>query len=104
MTFKILTDDTNKIINRSNVRSSGLPLEYNLRLDPLCGESKQFIKSKAETMQLYTLDESQSTPLEDDKLSQSNDKTKPMAILKPIDLVGRSFLLDTDNGENKLRA
>ena len=40
MTFKILTDDTKKIINRSNVRSAGLPLEYNLRLDPLCGESK----------------------------------------------------------------
>jgi hypothetical protein len=44
MTFKILTDNTNKFINRSNVRSARLPLEYNLRLDPLCGESKQFIK------------------------------------------------------------
>ena len=43
MTFKILTDDTNTVINRSNIRSAGLPLEYNLRLDPLCGESKKFI-------------------------------------------------------------
>jgi hypothetical protein len=59
MTFKILTDDTNKVVNWSNVRSAGLPLEHNLRLDPLCGESKQFIKSKSETLQLYTLDESQ---------------------------------------------
>ena len=50
MTFKILIDDTKKIINRFNVRSAGLPLEYNLRLDPLCGESKQFIKSKSDRM------------------------------------------------------
>ena len=55
-------------------------------------------------MQLYTLDESQSTPLEDDKLSQSKDKTEPMATIEHIDLVGRSFLLDTDDGENTLRA
>ena len=40
MIFRILTDDTKKVINWSNVRSAGLPLEYNLCLDPLCGESK----------------------------------------------------------------
>ena len=37
ITFRILTDDTKKVINRYNVRSAGLPLEYNLRLDPLMG-------------------------------------------------------------------
>ena len=50
MPFRILTDDTKIVINRSNVRIAGIPLEYNLRLDPLCGESKQFIKSKSEKM------------------------------------------------------
>ena len=67
MTFKILTDDTKKITNRSNVRSAGLPLEYNLRLDPLCGEHKQFIKPKSEKMQLYKIDETN----DDNKLNQS---------------------------------
>ena len=46
MTFKILTDDTSKIISRSNVRSADGPMEYNLCLDPLCGEPKQIVKSK----------------------------------------------------------
>ena len=32
MTFKILTDETKKGINNSNVRSTGLRLEYNIRL------------------------------------------------------------------------
>ena len=55
-------------------------------------------------MQLYKLDESQSTYIEDDKLNQSENKTDFIAILEYIDLVGRSFLLDTEDGENKLRA
>jgi hypothetical protein len=35
MTFKILTDDTLKVIHRSNVRSALNPHAKNLRLDPL---------------------------------------------------------------------
>ena len=104
MAFRILTDDTKKVINRSNVRSAGIPLEYNLRLDPFCEESKQFIKSKSEKMQLYKLDESQSTSIEGAKLNQSERKTDSMPPNEPMDLVGQSFLLDTEDGENKLRA
>ena len=40
LTFKILTDDTSKVIYRSNVRPASMDMEYNLRLDPLCGESR----------------------------------------------------------------
>jgi hypothetical protein len=39
MTFKILTDDTNKILFCSNVRSALDPKAKNLRLDPLSGET-----------------------------------------------------------------
>ena len=53
-----------KVINQSNIRSVEVPLEYNLRLDLLCGENKQFIKSKSEKIQLYKFDDSQSTYIE----------------------------------------
>ena len=99
MTFKILTDDTKKITNRSNGRSLGLPLEYNLHLDPLFGESKQFIKSKFENIQLYKIDETN----DESKLNQSENKIDPIPLIKPIDLIGHSFLLDIEDGENKLR-
>ena len=103
MTFRILTDDTKKVINQSNVRSAGLPLEYNLRLDPLCRQSKQFIKSKSEKIQLYELDRSQSTYIEDNKLNQSESNTDYMPPIEHMDLVGCSFLPVTEDGENKLR-
>ena len=99
MTFKILTDDTKIIINRSNGRSLGLPLECNLHLDPLCGESKQFIKSKFENIQLYKIDETN----DENKLNQSENKIDPIPLIKQIDLIGRSFLLDIEDSENKLR-
>ena len=39
-----------KIISRSNVRSADVPMEYNLCLDPLCGEPKQIVKPKNDTI------------------------------------------------------
>ena len=44
MTFKSLTDDTSKIIYRSNVQPANRSVEYNLWLDPLCG----IVKSKTD--------------------------------------------------------
>ena len=38
MTYKILTDDTQKIIYRSNVRSALSSTDRNKRVDPLRGE------------------------------------------------------------------
>ena len=53
-------------------------------------------------MQLYKLDESQSTSIEGDKLNQSENKIDYIPLIEPMDLLGRSFLLDTEDGENKL--
>jgi hypothetical protein len=50
MTYMILTDDTQKIIHRSNVRSALDPLTQNKRVDPPSGENYQpptIIKSKS---------------------------------------------------------
>jgi hypothetical protein len=38
MTFKILTDDTKRVIYRSNVHSGKDPKSSNLRMDPLVGD------------------------------------------------------------------
>ena len=47
MTYKILTDDTKKVIHQSNVRPADDPLTPNLRLDLFDGEkaSSDFVKS-----------------------------------------------------------
>ena len=79
MTYKILTDDTHKVIHRSNVRPANDPLTPNLRLDTLDGEKPEFdfIKSVRDVNQ---------------------DQT--MMIIEPEDMVGRTFLTDPlDNGE-----
>jgi hypothetical protein len=41
MTFKVLTDDTQKVICRSNIRSALSSTAPNLRLDPIDRESLQ---------------------------------------------------------------
>ena len=46
MTFKILTNKSNKIIHFSNVRPADIPLEKNIRLDPLTIPS--VVKSEGE--------------------------------------------------------
>jgi hypothetical protein len=47
MTFKILTDDTHKIIYRSNLRSARDPNAQNLCIDPLNTTSPEVIRSLA---------------------------------------------------------
>ena len=93
ITFKILTNNTLKVINCSNVHFAGLPLEYNLRLDPLGGESKQIIKSKADNIMLP----------DDNNLRQSETKTQNVPLIEPSDLVSCSFLVDNNDDGDKFR-
>ena len=80
MTYKILTDDTKKVIYRSNVHSALTKEDRNKRVDLLGGEEVAPI------------------------IKSSNDEDecprKPMLIFDPTDLVGRTFLMDPqENGE-----
>ena len=80
MTYKILTDDTKKVIYRSNVHSALTKEDRNKRVDLLGGEEVASI------------------------IKSSNDEDKcprkPMLIFDPTDLVGRTFLMDPqENGE-----
>jgi hypothetical protein len=50
MTFKVLMDDTQQIICRSNLRSALDSSSSNLRLDPINGESlRQFVKFREDS-------------------------------------------------------
>ena len=106
MTFKILTDDTSKIIYRSNVRPANMSMEYNLRLDPLCGEPCKIVKSKLDhtTQTQMKIVGKESNVKENNNPVQNEDKPTAMAIINPSDLVGRSFLLDTNENGEKFRA
>lgn len=99
MTFKVLTDDTNRVIVRSLVRPADDPLRPNLRLlDLFDGEksdSKIVVRSKFDSLDPLdqpTLDSStgeveqvnqpQMVPIETDVLADTSD------------LIGRTFLME----------
>jgi hypothetical protein len=81
MTFKILTNDTKKIIFRSNVRSALDPNAKNLRLDPISGEMSipVIIKSLHES---------------DSRGNKKYQHTPSMPVFHPSDIIGRTFLMD----------
>ena len=80
MTYKILTDDTKKVIYRSNVRSAQTKEDRNKCVDLLGGEEvAPIIKSSND---------------------EDESPRKPMPIFDPTDLVGCTFLMDPqENGE-----
>jgi Reverse transcriptase (RNA-dependent DNA polymerase) len=81
MTLKVLTADTQKIIDRSNVRTALDPKKPNLRLST-DGEPDTFIKSKSDTIE--------------SKLPS----LKPLPTFHPKELIGRSFLsVPTEDGQ-----
>ena len=88
LTWKILTDDTNTIIIRSAVRSA-TKTSPNLRLDPPKGEDHP--QDLTSDVFVY------GRPNPD-----GSDNTPPMSIINFDDLLGRTFLLPTDEiGERK---
>ena len=88
MTFKVLTDDTRKVIYRSNIRSAADSKSRNLRLDPITNTvSSPIIRSRHDS-------------------SDHGEGTMPpdMQIINPHDLVGRTFLLPQEEDGQRFRA
>jgi hypothetical protein len=82
MTFKILTDDTLKVIHQSNVRSALNPHAKNLRLDPLePGDiAMPIVKSRHDS-------------------ADDGEILPPMPVIDPSELIGHTFLIDKEDGQ-----
>ena len=119
MTFKILTDDTNRIIHRSNIRSATDPNARNLRIDPLNDEPPMVVRSwrqlssspdHGENDMLMDNGESPSiAPEHGESIPTTSEHATPidtndMVVVDPEDLVGRTFLLDAQEDGQRFRA
>jgi hypothetical protein len=106
MTYKILTDDTCRIIHRSNIRSAADPNARNLRLDPLNDEPPEVIWSlrkaspasdHGEDFSLHSMESADESP---ERPSTGNDTV----IVDPQELLGRTFLVDTQEDGQRFHA
>jgi hypothetical protein len=91
MTNMILTNDTQKIIHQSNVRTALNPLLPNKQVDPPSGEDYQpapIIKLRSK---------------ENDQVMDENGELQTRFYQLPLvdtsDLIGRTFLTEQDNGQ-----
>ena len=108
MTFKILTDDTQKVIYRSEIRSALDPKERNLRIDDIFDgeEVQQYIKSLRKSMQDNAEDEPtfDGEPVSTIDGEPTDVKDVGMPQFDPNDLVGRTFLMEPDEEGERQRA
>jgi hypothetical protein len=106
MTYKILTDDTRRIIHHSNIHSAADPNARNLRLDPLNDKPPEVIRSlgkaspasdHGEDFSLHSMESTdehpytESTPDPSECPSTEDDTV----IVDPQELLGCTFLMDT---------
>jgi len=123
LTYRILTDTTQKVIYRSNCRPAD-PKSANLRLDPIDGEndtpSNPVLKSRFDFGSLgrppgtHSIRRSDgenfddSSPNRDTLYGEDNDNFQsPLCsapIRNPHDLIGRTFLLPKQGDGQRLRA
>jgi hypothetical protein len=105
MTYKILTDDTSRIIHRSNIRSVADPNVRNLRLDPLNDKPPEVIWSlrkaspasdHGEDFSLHSMEPTGENP---ERPSTGDDTF----IVNPQELLGLTFLMDTQEDGQRFR-
>ena len=95
MTYKVLTDNTLKVIHHSNICSAHDPTSKNLCHDPLNDDPPKIIKSlphqHTHTSDSPLLDHGETVLLMPDF---DDEDSSNMAIVDPQDLVGHTFLMD----------
>jgi hypothetical protein len=106
MTYKILMDDTRRIIHCSNIRSAADPNARNLRLDPLNDKPPEVIRSlckaspasdHGEDFSLHSMEPTDENP----EHPSTGDDT---VIVDPQELLGHTFLMDTQEDGQRFRA
>jgi hypothetical protein len=107
MTYKILMDDTHQIIHRSNIRLVADPNAQNLRLDRLNDEPPEVIWSlcKASPASDHGEDSSLHSSMEPTDENPEHPSTRDdMVIVDPQELLGHTFLMDTQEDGQRFRA
>jgi hypothetical protein len=91
MTYKILTSDTKCIIHRLNVRSANSSTAPNLKADIFSGESyRKFVKSTRDEI--------------DNDEDPAKTEVPSLMVIKPEDLIGRTFLTAPKDDGHQYRA
>jgi len=103
MTFKVLADDSQKVLFCSAIRSAITPGEQNLQVDPLGGEVPSIVKLSHDPAPQMPFDPGGSDP---DSSPHNVDGTKlsQLPMFHPSNLVGRTFLLDPQEDGQCFRA
>jgi hypothetical protein len=115
MTYKILTDDTRQIIHRSNIRLAADPNARNLRLDPLNDEPPEVIRSlrkaspasdHGENFSLHSMEPTDEHPYTESTPDPSEHPSTGdnTVIVDPQELLGHTFLMDTQEDGQRFRA
>jgi hypothetical protein len=106
MTYKILMDDTRRIIHRSNIRSAADPNARNLCLDPLNDKPPEVIWSlrKASPASDHGEDFSLHSTEPTDENPECPSTGDDMVIVDPQELLGCTFLMDTQEDGQRFRA
>ena len=91
MTYKVLTDDTLKIIHHSNICLAHDPTSKNLHCDPLNDDPPKIIKSLP-----HQCTHASDSPLlaHGETVDFNDEDSSNMAIVDPQDLVRCTFLMD----------
>jgi hypothetical protein len=105
MTYKILMDNTCWVIHRSNIRLVADPNARNLHLDPLNDEPPEVIQSlcKASPASDHGEDCSLHSMEPTDENPESPSTGDDTVIVDPQELLGRTFLMDTQEDGQRLR-
>ena len=92
-TYKVLTDDTNKIIYRSAIRSARDPTTANLRLSQPTGESKpiEIVKSPKRDYGI-------------DGPNVGSQQTTHMATINPDELINKTYTTNPDDQGRRFKA
>jgi hypothetical protein len=115
MTYKILTDDTRRIIHHSNIRLAADPNARNLHLDPLNDEPPEVIWSlrkaspasdHGETFSLHSMEPTDEHPYTESTPDPSEHPSTGdnTVIVDPQELLGCTFLMDTQEDGQRFRA
>jgi hypothetical protein len=106
MTYKILMDDTRRIIHRSNIHLAAVPNARNLHLDLLNDKPPEVIWSLCKASP--ALDHGEDSSLHSMKPTDENPEHPSTGddtvIVDPQELLGRTFLMDTQEDGQRFRA